>query len=130
MREREPMTDLPLSGYRIIILEDDYYQAEDSRLTLERAGAKVIAVTATPPDLGELLEEGWIDAALIDINLGRSLSLDFARKLAARAIPFAFLTGYDAGILPDDLAGRPCLSKPADTARIIATLAQLATGQH
>lgn len=123
------MTDRPLSGYRIIILEDDYYQAEDSRLTLERVGAKVIAVSATTPDLDQLLADGRIDAALIDINLGNSLSFDFARELGARAIPFAFLTGYDAGMLPDDLADRPCLSKPADPPRVIATLAQLAGGR-
>lgn len=122
------MSDRPLSGYRIIILEDDYYQAEDSRLTLEAAGARVIAVTATTPDLDVLLAEGPINAALIDINLGRILSLDFARQLGARAIPFAFLTGYDAGMLPDDLADRPCLSKPADSARVIAMLARLASG--
>ncbi|NJN36157.1 MAG: response regulator [Nitrospiraceae bacterium] len=124
------MTDRPLSGYRIIIIEDDYYQAEDSRLTLERAGATLIAVTPTAPDLGVLLARGRIDAALIDINLGSSVSFQFARELAERAIPFAFLTGYDAGILPDDLAGRPYLSKPADAAKIIATLARLASGQQ
>ena len=124
------MTDRPLSGYRIIILEDDFYQAEDSRQTLERAGAKVIAVTASVPDLPALLADGRIDAALIDINLGRSMSLDFARELGAAGIPFVFLTGYDAGMLPDDLAGRPCLSKPADTARVIAMLARLASGRE
>lgn len=123
------MTNRPLSGYRIIILEDDYYQAEDSRLTLERAGATVIAVTATAPDLGKLLADGRIDAALIDINLGRTVSFDFARELGARAIPFAFLTGYDAGMLPEDLAARPCLSKPADAARIITILTSLTNGQ-
>lgn len=124
------MTDRPLSGYRIIIIEDDYYQAEDSRLTLERAGATLIAVTPTAPDLGVLLARGRIDAALIDINLGSSVSFQFARELAERAIPFAFLTGYDAGIMPDDLARRPYLSKPADAAKIIATLARLASGQQ
>jgi len=123
------MTDRPLSGYRIIILEDDYYQAEDSRQTLERAGAKVIAATASVPDLPALLADGRIDVALIDINLGRGMSLDFARELGAEGIPFVFLTGYDAGMLPDDLAGRPCLSKPADTARVIAMLARLASGR-
>jgi DNA-binding response OmpR family regulator len=123
------MTDRPLLGYRIIILEDDYYQAEDSRMTLEQAGATVIAVTATAPNLDELMAGGVIDAALIDINLGRTLSFDFARELGAQRIPFGFLTGYDAGMLPDDLAGRPCLSKPADPARMIAMLTQLASGQ-
>ncbi len=122
------MTDRALSGYRIIILEDDYYQAQDWKQAFEQAGAKVIAVSATVPDLTELLANGRIDAALIDINLGRSLSLDFARDLRTQAIPFAFLTGYDAAILPDDLAGSPCLSKPAEIGRVVGTLASLASG--
>lgn len=52
------MTDRPLSGCRIVILEDDYYQAHDSKDTLEDAGAKVIAVTATVPDLPALRLRG------------------------------------------------------------------------
>lgn len=123
------MTDLPLSGRRMIILEDDYYQAHDSKDTLEEAGATVIAVTATVPDLAPYLATGPIDAVLIDINLGRGLSFDFARSLRDQAIPFLFLTGYDAGMLPEDLAGSPYISKPADRARIVAGLAELVAGR-
>lgn len=117
------MTDRTLSGYRIVILEDDYYQAQDCRQLLEAAGAKVIAISATIPDLPALLEDGRIDAVLIDINLGHGLSFDFARELKARGIPFVFLTGYDAAMLPDDLQGSSYLTKPADAARIMAALA-------
>jgi DNA-binding response OmpR family regulator len=117
------MSENPLSGTRVVIIEDDYYQAHDCRQMLESAGAQVIAISATIPDLDALLAKGPIDAVLIDINLGHGLSFDFARELQARAIPFVFLTGYDAGMLPDDLAGSPYLSKPADGARIIAALA-------
>ncbi len=123
------MNDLPLSGRRLIILEDDYYQAHDSKDTLEEAGATVIAVTATVPDLAPYLATGPIDAVLIDINLGRGLSFDFARSLRDHAIPFLFLTGYDAGMLPDDLAGSPYISKPADRAKIVAGLAELVAGR-
>ena len=123
------MTDNPLAGRRIIILEDDYYQAHDSKDTLEEAGATVIAVTATVPDLAPHLARGPIDAVLIDINLGRSLSFDFARTLRSNAIPFLFLTGYDAGMLPEDLAQSPYISKPADRARIVKGLTELIAGQ-
>lgn len=123
------MTDRPLSNRRIIILEDDYYQAHDSKDTLEEAGATVIAVTASVPDLAPHLAKGPIDAVLIDINLGRSLSFDFARELRRNAIPFLFLTGYDAGMLPEDLSGSPYISKPADRERIVAGLAELVAGQ-
>lgn len=120
------MPDQPLSGFRIVILEDDYYQAQDSRETLESAGATVVAITATIPDLDALLEQGQIHAVLIDINLGHGLSFDFARALKARAIPFVFLTGYDAAMLPDDLAQSAYLSKPADSTRIVNALASQA----
>jgi DNA-binding response OmpR family regulator len=120
------MTDRTLSGHRIVILEDDYYQAQDCRQLLEAAGAKVIAISATIPDLPALLDEGRIDAVLIDINLGHGLSFDFARELKAKGIPFVFLTGYDAAMLPDDLAGSGYLTKPADAARIKAALASAA----
>jgi DNA-binding response OmpR family regulator len=116
------ITDRTLSGHRIVIVEDDYYQAQDCRQLLEAAGAKVIAISATVPDLPALLAEGRIDAVLLDINLGHGLSFDFARALKAGGIPFVFLTGYDAVMLPDDLAGSGYLTKPADARRIMAAL--------
>lgn len=119
------MTDRPLSGCRIVILEDDYYQASDCRFILEEAGANVVAVTSQIPDLAPLLAEGGLDVVLIDINLGHGLSFDFARTLKEHGIPFAFLTGYDAAMLPDDLADSTYLSKPADAPRIVATLAAI-----
>lgn len=122
------MTDKMLSGCRIIIVEDDYYQAHDCKQMLQRAGADVVAVSAVVPDLEALLAEGRIDAALIDINLGKDHTFDLARALKARAIPFAFLTGYDAAILPDDLADSAYISKPADIERVIGVIAGLAPG--
>jgi DNA-binding LytR/AlgR family response regulator len=71
-----------------------------------------------------------IDAALIDINLGQSLSFDFARVLRDHAIPFVFLTGYDASIVPGDLVGAPCISKPAEAKRIVEELSRIAFAQR
>ena len=119
------MNSEPLAGRRIVIVEDDYFQAEDSRLLLERAGAQIVAIAASTPDLAELLAKGSVDAGLLDINLGQSHSLDFARALRDHAIPFVFLTGYDAAMLPEDLAGRPCISKPADADKIVTELRNL-----
>lgn len=124
------MTDRKLSGFRIVILEDDYYQAQDCKLILEQAGAVVIGISGTFPDLDKMLEDGRIDAALVDINLGHGMSYDFARELKIRRIPFVFLTGYDAAVLPEDLAESPYISKPADQVRIVTVLAGLAGRQH
>jgi CheY-like chemotaxis protein len=120
------MQDQTLSGCQVLIVEDDYYQAHDYKQLLEEAGATVVGVTASVPDLDSLLARVSIDVGLIDINLGGSLSLDFARGLRERAIPFMFVTGYDAAMLPDDLSDVPCISKPADHVRILTELARTA----
>lgn len=121
------MTDRTLAGCRIVIVEDDFYQALDCRLLLEAEGAIVVSSSATIPDLSALQQDGRIDAALIDVNLGHGLSFDFARELKAQGIPFVFLTGYGEAILPDDLAGAGYLTKPANAKRIMAAL-ESATG--
>jgi hypothetical protein len=42
-----------------------------------------------------------LDGALLDVNLAGERCFPIAEALAARGIPFAFLTGYgDAGIPP------------------------------
>lgn len=123
MKDAPKMNEMVLSGRRIIIVEDDYYQAHDCKEMLEQAGASVILVSAVVPDLAALAAKGRIDGALIDINLGQGLSFDFARLLRERGIPFVFLTGYDAAILPEDLADATCISKPAHRSRVLALLA-------
>lgn len=123
-------TEKPLLGCRILIVEDDYYQARDIQKLLELAGAQIVATGEQEPDLASLLPQGRIDAGLIDINLGRGLSFVFARALRDHAIPFVFLTGYHPSVLPDDLADAPCLRKPATTKRIVEELSILAAGPN
>lgn len=118
------MHDTRLTGRHVLIIEDNFYQAEDSRESLASAGAVVAACRATPPDLDELLSHTPVDIALLDINLGHIRSFDLARALLARDIPFVFLTGYDPGIVPPDLASAPVIAKPADTSGLIDVLAR------
>jgi CheY-like chemotaxis protein len=113
-----------LSGRHILIVEDNFYQAEDSRESLARAGAVIAACRGTPPDVDALLAEARVDIALLDIHLGPVQSFDLARALRSRSIPVVFLTGYDAGVVPDDLADIPLISKPADTAALVDALAR------
>jgi DNA-binding response OmpR family regulator len=54
-----------------------------------------------------------VDIALLDINLNGEMSWGIATLLAARGIPFAFGSGYDAAsILPPEFVGTPIFSKP------------------
>jgi len=52
------------------------------------------------------------DAALLDVNLGGNLVFPVAEALTARAIPFAFLTGYGALGIPERFAHATVMQKP------------------
>lgn len=73
----------------------------------------------------EVVVEGQIDVALLDVDLGSGSTYDLARSLRARQIPFLFLTGYDGSIIPADLAGAPAITKPAAIEHVAHELARL-----
>jgi DNA-binding LytR/AlgR family response regulator len=57
---------------------------------------------------------GDFDAALLDINLGDGLIYQVADILAARHVPFAFVTGYDADSVDSRFRDVPILQKPVE----------------
>lgn len=120
--------DKKLADCHILIIEDDFYQAQDTRDYLMDAGAQIAACRGTIPDLDELLAERRVEIAMLDINLGHTQSFDLARALRDRAIPFVFLTGYDAEIVPPDLGEAPLITKPADPATVINALSKRLEG--
>lgn len=119
------MSKQALTGCRILILEDDYYQAYDATEILKGAGATIIGCRARSLDLTELQALGSVDIALLDVNLGGKHSFGFARLLQSRRVPCVFVTGYDADVVPSDLSGVPVLTKPVDEAFVIAAIRAL-----
>jgi len=115
----------PLEGRRILIVEDEYFQAREIAAALTNAGAEVIGPTAHAEEVPDLVASGEIDAAMLDINLGQGASFDLARSIRDRPIPFLFLTGYDVSIIPDDLRGSMRLEKPVDQRYLVEQLAGL-----
>lgn len=116
----------PLDGRTILVVEDEYLQAEDLVQALEGAGARLVgpwpvvsvamaAVEAAPA----------LDAAVLDINLRGQDVYALAGMLAGRGIPFLFATGYDRRILPQEYREVPVLEKPFKIERLVAALADL-----
>lgn len=119
------MSDAVLQDARVLILEDDYYQAMDLQDALEEAGAKVIGPFADAADAAQALSERLPDCALVDLNLGAGLSFELPHELQRRSVPFAFITGYDDAVIPHDFSGNPRAQKPivtATAARIVQDL--------
>lgn len=114
-----------LTGQRILVLDDDYYLAHDLAAALRSAGAEVIGPFSEAAPALVAIGELQPTAAVIDVNLGAGPSFEAAGLLRASALPFAFLTGYDASAIPAELSDAPILQKPADARRVVRTLATL-----
>jgi CheY-like chemotaxis protein len=123
----EPHTDHQNGKVRrILIVEDEVLVALQLQADLEDAGHLVVGPARSLAQGVQLAEQEDIDAALVDISLGRDSSVPIADRLLARSIPFAFATGYaDSMMLPEHLRRIPRLSKPyapQEVRRILDTL--------
>jgi hypothetical protein len=54
------------------------------------------------------------DAAILDINLGDGMAYPVADIVAARGIPFVFVTGYEADTIEERFSHVPILQKPIE----------------
>jgi CheY-like chemotaxis protein len=113
------MREKLLKGRRVLVVEDDYFLADDIRIEFERAGAEVLGPVGRVKDALHLLEGcERLDGAILDINLGGEKVYDVADALQARAIPFVFATGYDAEIIPERYTRVLRCEKPIEPVKI------------
>lgn len=120
------MSERPLSGRRILAVEDEYFLADELDRELKAAGAVVLGpVPSVAAALEALASDRTPDAAVLDVNLGGQMAHPVADALLARNVPFVFMTGYDLATLPERFAGVPRLEKPIDTRVILSELGRL-----
>ncbi|HTE30911.1 MAG TPA: response regulator, partial [Chryseolinea sp.] len=75
--------------HRILIVEDQFIEANNLRLILERAGYTVLPIAASFVEAMNMLDRHNPDMVLLDIYLDGTLTgVDFAKVLATRKIPF------------------------------------------
>ena len=114
-----------LAGKQILVVEDEYFIASDLRRALVAEEALVIGPVSSLAAGLDLAEREGIAAALLDVNLEGDSSLAIADRLAARGVPFVFVTGYDDWALPDAYRHVPRISKPFAVPTVLAALDQL-----
>lgn len=108
-----------LSGRRILVVEDDFFIADDFAALLEAAGAQVVGPVATLAEALGLMETAeQIDGALLDINLQGEMAYALADALRARGVPVVFVTGYSRSAVPERYADIPLLEKPVDPRQV------------
>src|SRR5262249_3343757 len=100
-------------GYDFLIVEDEALQAQHISHMLHSMGGTVSDIAATYEQARKAVEQVKFDCAILDVNLGGTLSLHLAELLRGRDKPFVICTGYgdEVEMLPGG-AGMPRLGKP------------------
>ncbi|MHC2337659.1 response regulator [Bradyrhizobium sp. USDA 4454] len=106
---------------KILIVEDEYFIADDCARAAQGAGFQVIgpfgciidAISNMPDD---------IDGALLDVNLQGSKVYPLLDRLLSRAIPVAIYTGYEPQNLPAQYSGLTIVTKPGDCIDAVRSL--------
>lgn len=115
-----------LTGRRVLVVEDEYYIADDLAMALHELGAEVLGPVPTQAGaLSAIAGSDRIDAAVLDVNLRGETALPVIDALSRSGVPFVFATGYDAQVLPERYRHIPRWEKPYDAARLAESLPQV-----
>jgi CheY-like chemotaxis protein len=121
LQQTDPLS--PTSGLRVLVVEDNLLIAETICEMLESSGCAIIGPVSDMPSGLRLVEAERLDGALLDINLGGTLSFPLAAALSALGVPFVFMTGYAEGtIFPPEFRAIRRVSKPFDLKEVTEVL--------
>lgn len=111
-----------LQGLNVVVVEDEYFLADDVSRALARGGARVLGPVATVERAREIIADR-VDAAVLDVDLRGEVVFPIADLLVERGAAVVFLTGYEKHDIPDRFRDRPHLRKPARGDEVVNALA-------
>jgi len=111
----EDRSALPLqleTGNRVLLVEDEILVAMMMKDILTELGFSVIGPFSRLAEAMVAAVHDNIDAGIIDVNLGGEFVYPVADVLAAREIPFVFITGYGVESIDSRFGYVPIVKKP------------------
>jgi len=105
----------PLTGRRVLVIEDEYFLADDIARALTALGARVVGPYGDLAEATGVVDRDIaIDAAIMDINLRNDMVFPLARLLRSRKVPLVFTTGYDRNSIEPEFHDVQLWGKPLD----------------
>ena len=101
-------------GRRVLLVEDEALVAMMIQECLTESGHSVVGPICARRRRAAAAKEGDFDAAILDINLGDGMAYPVADIVAARGVPFVFVTGYEADTVDERFSDVPILQKPIE----------------
>lgn len=107
------------SAFHILVVEDDMMIALCIEQYVHDLGHRVVGPASRLSEALKLSAASAIDFAMLDIDVCGAEVFPVAELLQARAVPFVFLSGYDAAGVPYNWKGIAVLEKPFTGAALI-----------
>ena len=115
---------------RILVVEDAFLVAMDLDTLLSSAGYEVVGPVGSVRQALGLIDGNPLDAALLDVNVTDGHVFPAADALAARHVPFVFLTGHSHSVLPPQHRRCVLIAKPYSPEALLAALAAALAGTN
>lgn len=118
---------------RILVVEDEYFLADDIRKALEGVGLLVAGPVGSEAEALKVLDGEPVDCAVLDINLHGRMVYPLARQLRDRNVPILFVTGYEEAEPDQGCDDVELLRKPFETETLMRCIDRLipeAVEQH
>jgi CheY-like chemotaxis protein len=103
-----------LSGQHVLIVEDEYFLAQDLVDYFHDLGVRVLGPAASVSEALRLLESADVQGAILDVNLRGERVYPVADVLRQRHVPFVFASGYGGELEPPAYSDVPRCIKPVD----------------
>lgn len=119
------MHEISLEGMHVLVLEDEILIAMDVEQLCRDCGAADVTIVRDLDQLGpDPFAGAPFHAAVLDVMVAGRSTVDFARQLQMRRIPFVFATGYvDTDELFEGFAEVEVVDKPYSSTALIKAVA-------
>jgi len=119
-----------LTGQHVLIVEDEYFLAQDLVDFFQDLGVQVLGPAASVSEALKLLESAEVQGAILDVNLRGERVYPVADVLRQKHVPFVFASGYGGELEPRAYADVPRCIKPVDFGVLVQTLVEQMDGQR
>jgi CheY-like chemotaxis protein len=103
-----------LPGNRVLLVEDEALVGMMMKDALNDLGYEIVGPYSTVHEARDAVFQDDFHAAILDVNLHGEPVYPLADLIAARDLPFVFVTGYSAEGIDSRFAHVPVLQKPIE----------------
>lgn len=110
----------------ILLVEDQFLIAMEAEGAIEEMNIGQVRTVASVYEALSAIRARLPDVAILDVNLGGESSVEIARTLRDRGVPFIFATGYaDRTMIPPELRDVPVERKPYSAMALAERIRQI-----